>query len=324
MRRSARPLSPGFKWGVLVACLAAALCGGHETWQLGPFVRHPGNPILSPRGDAWEAKDVFNPAAWTDGERVWLLYRAEDNSGVGSWNGTSRIGLASSRDGFNFTREAQPILEPTEGWELPGGCEDPRLVKIGDLFYLTYTAYDGKTARLALATSPDLRNWTKHGPVFPQLGWTKAGAILPEPVEGKYWMYFGDTDVWAAHSDNLLDWTPVSGPALRRRAGRFDSRVVEPGPPPLRTSRGILLLYNGADNDLVYAPGQALFDASDPTRLIARSEKPFLEPAAPMEEKGQVANVIFIEGLVKFGGKWLLYYGMADSHTGAAVFDPGA
>lgn len=288
-------------------------------WQLGPFQKYADNPILLPTGSTWEAKDVFNPATWADDETVYMLYRAEDSTGIGTWNGTSRIGLATSSDGLRFDRIPDPVLEPTEPWELPGGCEDPRLVKIEDTFYLTYTAFDGDTARLALATSPDLHTWTKHGLMFPDRGWTKSGAILPTPIDGTYWMYFGDTNLWAAYSTDRIHWTVVEDPVLTPRDGAFDSRLVEPGPPPLMTEDGILLLYNGANDSLRYATGQALFDPEDPTQLLARSETPFLEPTARLEETGQVPNVVFIEGLVRFRGRWHLYYGMGDSGIGVAL-----
>lgn len=317
------------QWGraagavLFVALSAGCRAGPAIDWQLGPFAKYDGNPILTPRGEGWEAKDVFNPAAWSDGESVWLLYRGEDTTGVGRWNGTSRIGLARSADGIRFEREAAPVLEPTEPWELPGGCEDPRVVKIGDTFYLTYTAYDGETARLALATSSDLRSWTKHGLLFPDRGWTKSGAILPTPIDGTYWMYFGDTSIRAAHSTDLLRWTVVEEPVLRPRPGFFDERLVEPGPQPLLTEDGILLLYNSADSALVYRAGQALFDPSDPTRLLARADTPFLTPTAALEETGQVPNVVFIEGLVELGERRLLYFGMGDSGIGVATLGTG-
>lgn len=290
-------------------------------WQMGPFDKYQNNPIMMPQGTTWESKDIFNPTAFADGEQIYLLYRAEDSTGIGEWNGTSRIGIAKSTDGLTFEREIAPIFTPTEDYELPGGCEDPRVVKIGDTFYLTYTAYDGKNARLALASSKGhLYNWEKHGILFPQLEWSKGGAILPEPINGKYWMYFGDTDVWAAHSEDLISWTLIEEPVLPRRPGQFDSRVVEPGPSPLLTNDGILLLYNGADDDLVYRSGQALFDASDPTALIARSDTPFLTPDEQLEQEGQVPNVVFIEGLVEFKDTWYLYFGMGDSGIGVATF----
>ena len=293
-----------------------------ETWQVGPFEKYADNPILVPQGETWEAKDVFNPAAWTDGEKVWMFYRAEDTTGAGLWHGTSRIGLAGSSDGFTFEREPDPVLEPTEDWERPGGCEDPRVVKVGDTFYLTYTAYDGETARLALASSTDLRTWTKHGLVFPERGWTKSGAILPTPVDGTYWMFFGDTNIWAASSTDLLTWTVVEEPVLRPRPGYFDSRLVEPGPQPLLTDDGILLLYNAADSALHYAAGQALLDPADPTKLLARSDTPFMTPTVELEQTGQVPNVVFIQGLVDFKDRWFLYFGMGDSGIGVATYTP--
>lgn len=290
-----------------------------QSWQLTPFYKSDRNPILTPSGNSWESKDVFNPATWSDGSTIYMLYRAEDSTGIGEWNGTSRIGLATSTDGINFKREDEPVLEPTEEWELPGGCKDPRIVKIDDTFYLTYTAYDGETARLALASSTDLRNWEKHGLVFPDSGWTKAGAIIPKKINGKYWMYFGDTNIWAAHSQDLLNWTAIEEPVLKPRKGKFDSRLVEPGPTPIISNRGILLLYNGADQDLIYESGQALFDPEDPTKLIARSDSSFLQPDTELERTGQVPNVVFIEGLARLNGSWYLYYGMGDSGIGVAV-----
>lgn len=307
----------------LLSILLFAACSPTDdsSWQLGPFERYGSNPIITPQGNTWEAKDVFNPAAWSDGETIYMLYRAEDSTGVGIWNGTSRIGLASSTDGVNFTREPDPVLEPSEEWELPGGTEDPRVARIDDTFYLTYTAYDGETARLALASSPDLRNWTKHGLVFPDRGWTKAGAIIPQKINDRYWMYFGDTNIWIAWSEDLIQWTAVDEPVMYPREGMFDSGLIEPGPTPIITEHGILLLYNSADDDLVYRTGQALFDIEDPSRLLKRSEEWFMEPIDEMEVGGQIPNVVFIEGYAELNGRGYLYYGMGDSGIGVAITD---
>lgn len=312
------------QWSLLLFSVILALsCTRQDTddWQLGPFERYEGNPILTPQGDSWEAKDLFNPAAWSDGESIYMLYRAEDSTGIGIWNGTSRIGLAESSDGLNFTRNPQPVYEPVEEWELPGGTEDPRIAAIDGTFYLTYTAYDGETARLALASSTDLYNWERHGLVFPGRGWTKAGAIVPQQINGRYWMYFGDTDIWAAWSDNLVNWTPIDEPVMRPREGMFDSGLIEPGPTPLITEDGILLLYNSADDNLVYRTGQALFDKDDPTRLLKRSDSFFLAPELELEVEGQIPNVVFIEGYAELDGRGYLYFGMGDSGIGVAVVE---
>jgi predicted GH43/DUF377 family glycosyl hydrolase len=308
---------------LIIACILLSGCTGQTDtkWQLGPFERYEANPILTPQGSTWEAKDVFNPAAWSDGQTIYMLYRAEDSTGIGDWNGTSRIGLAASSDGFHFTRDPDPVLEPSEEWELPGGAEDPRIARIDGTFYLTYTAYDGEAARLALASSPNMRSWTKHGLVFPDRGWSKAGAIIPQRINGRYWMYFGDTNIWIAWSEDLINWTAVEEPVMYPREDHFDSRLIEPGPTPIITDHGILLLYNSADEDLVYRTGQALFDLQDPSSLIQRSDTWFLEPVNELEVGGQIPNVVFIEGYAELNGKGYLYYGMGDSGIGVAVTD---
>lgn len=291
----------------------------NDNWQLGPFEKYDGNPILTPQGSTWEAKDVFNPAAWSDGETIYMLYRGEDSTGIGDWNGTSRIGLATSTDGIHFEREDEPVFEPVEEWELPGGAEDPRIVHVNDTFYMTYTAYDGETARLALASSPDLHNWERHGLVFPDWGWSKAGAIIPEKINGRYWMYFGDTNIWVAWSEDLVNWTPIEEPVMRPREDKFDSGLIEPGPTPILTDQGILMLYNSADEDLVYRTGQALFDKNDPTKIIRRSEDYFMEPHEELEKEGQISNVVFIEGYAELRNRGFLYFGMGDSGIGVAI-----
>lgn len=315
-----------------------AFLWGHE-----PFRKYDGNPVLCPQGDSWESKAVFNPAAWTDGTNVYLLYRAEGPSPFPGQASTSSIGLATSADGIRFTRHSVPVVKSSRASERPGGCEDPRLVYIDEMkkFFLTYTAYDGKTARLSLAecSDPGLLRWKKHGPVFtdeqwmkafpgggPQrlpLGWSKSGAIIPCMIGGYYWMLFGDTHIWAACTRDFKDWSIIPTPLLSPREGIFDSELVEPGPPPRVLPEGILFLYNSASKDkkggLRYAMGQALLDRFNPLRVIRRSFRPVLEASLPGEVSGQTPHVVFGEGMVDFKGKTLLYYGMADSRIGIAA-----
>jgi beta-1,2-mannosidase len=342
-----------------------------QPWAIGPFTRElAGAPILAPRPDsrfacpvsgrtvAWEEKDVFNPAALVRDGRVHLLYRAEDV--VGTHAGTSRIGLATSDDGLHFERRGEPVLYPDDddlrSVEWDGGCEDPRVIETDDGRYvMTYTAYDGKTARLCIASSNDLIRWKKHGLAFGKVSrgtfrdtWSKSGAIVGQwrngrlvatRVDGQYWMYWGDTDIFIASSGDLIDWTPLERAdtpggkprlvsALAPRDRRFDSALVEPGPPAMLTRDGILLLYNGANRqasgdpklpEMAYSGGQVLFDPQDPSAVIARATAPFLTVKTAQETTGQVGNVCFVEGLVQLRGRWLLYYGMGDSRIGVAA-----
>jgi predicted GH43/DUF377 family glycosyl hydrolase len=348
-----------------------------KSWMLGPFTKQDAvNPCLVP-GDlkftdpilnkpvAWEEKYVFNPAAVVRKGKVYLLYRAEDT--VQKYAGVSRIGLAESSDGLHFTRRPSPVLHPDNDafkkYEWEGGCEDPRIVEDEKgTYYMTYTAYDGTTARLFIATSTDLINWKKHGSVFAKAEggkyinyWSKSGAIIARregsrsiatKIKGKYWMYWGESNIYVATSPNLIDWTPVpeTDPSKKQfdslrnyeafkiafgpRKGKFDSQLCEPGPPALITEKGIVFIYNSrnspeyGDKSLpegTYSAGQILADKSDPFHIIDRSDENFFRPDKDYEIRGQVNNVCFLEGLVNFNNKWFLYYGTADSQIAVAV-----
>jgi predicted GH43/DUF377 family glycosyl hydrolase len=291
----------------------------------GPWRRLSTQPILRPQGSGFESAGVFNAAVVWEGGRFVMLYRAQDT------HGTSRLGYATSRDGVHFTRRAQPVLAPEAPYEKDGGVEDPRLVKIGSTWYLTYTGYNKRDAQLCLATSRDLVHWQRRGIILPayqgkwNVKWTKSGAIVPRKIAGKWWMYYlgttpDNTDqMGLAWSSDLLHWNDaLPRPVLPRRPGRFDSRVVEPGPPPVLTRDGILLIYNGADDHLVYRAGWVLFDKRDPGKVLARADNPIFEPQQPWEKVGQVPNVVFVEGLVRRGPRWIFFYGGADKYVGVA------
>ena len=102
------------------------------------------------------------------------------------------------------------------------------------------------------------------------------------------------------------------------RPGQFDSRVAEPGPAPILTPNGIVLVYNGADDKLVYRTGVAIFDRKNPRKLLWRTDRPILQPEKDWEKVGQVPNVVFVEGVVKRGERYLFYYGAADKYIGVA------
>jgi len=351
-----------------------------SSWALLPFIKIDSiNPVLGPgtgiftcpilhKPVKWEEKDVFNPAIVVKGDTLLMLYRAEDK--IGKYAGTSRIGLARSTDGLHFTRLSSPVFYPAgdaqKKYEWEGGCEDPRVVEdSAGVYYMTYTAYDGDKARLLVATSEDLLHWKKYGPVFSKAfngkylnQWSKSGSIVSvykngkitaAKLNGKYWMYWGDVNINAAISDDLINWTPVEmakgekatiplrhnaveTPDLKivigPRPKKFDSDIVEAGPPAMLTDKGILLLYNGRNIPSIgdsllaegtYSAGQVLLDKNDPTKIIQRQNQYFLTPDKVYEKTGQVNFVCFIEGLAYFKNKWFLYYGTADSKIAVAV-----
>jgi predicted GH43/DUF377 family glycosyl hydrolase len=353
-----------------------------ESWAFPYFKKVDSlNPILQPTKNLsfidpitknkvfWEERNVLNPAAIVRNDTVYMLYRAQDQ-----W-GTSRIGLAYSLDGLHFKKKSLPVFFPSEDpqkkiewnfrkkegvpYELDcvscyfDGVEDPRIVETETgTYFMTYTAYNGKTARLSSATSTDLLHWKKNGVILKgddyQDYWSKAGALITQrkgsrqvavKINGRYWMYFGDTQLFMAHSEDLIHWEPAVDQengklisVLHPRKGYFDSRLVEPGPYAIRDpEKGILLIYNASNaanfNDpklpkFTYAAGQALFDANQPYKLKKRTQSYFIHPDKDYEKVGEVNEVIFVEGLVYFKERWFLYYGTADSKIAVAVFDP--
>jgi predicted GH43/DUF377 family glycosyl hydrolase len=342
-------------------------------WQLGPFTRPVNQPIISPRQSSvfmcpmrgcevhWEKSYTFNPGAVVFNDQIYVLYRAEDGSGSGIGDHTSRIGLGVSENGIDFECKPKPVLFPADDiakpYEWKGGCEDPRVVESpSGQFYMYYTMWnrDNPTnnppsARIGIASSHDLVNWKKHGPVFKDAYngqfldiWHKSAAVVTKvsdgrlkatKINGKYWMYWGESSIHAATSNDLIHWKPVvndKGELIKLispRSGKFDSLLTEAGPPAVVTDKGIVLLYNGKNNGDdesipkgAYAAGQALFDKENPLKVLDRCRDYFLKPEKAFEQSGQYADgTVFVEGLVYFKDNWYLYYGAADSYVGVAV-----
>jgi predicted GH43/DUF377 family glycosyl hydrolase len=357
---------------LIVFSAAVSHAQNFPSWVIGPFARPAsGNPVITPNPAStfndpitkkpvqWEALHTFNPAAIVREGKVYVLYRAEDNSGkmqIGMH--TSRLGLAESDDGIHFTRRSDPVFYPAaddqKAREWPGGVEDPRLVEGEDGTYvLTYTQWNRKTFSVGIATSTDLTHWTKHGPAFlaaaggkyAHLKYKSAGIVtrldpdkhrlIAAKIDGRYWMYWGEGAIHIATSDDLTHWTPVEDGGgsplelLRPRPGHFDSTFPETGPPPILTGNGIVVLYNGKNAESggdpsmgpgAYAAGEALFDRHDPKHLVEQTEGPVLKPELPYEKTGQyAAGTTFAEGLVYFHDQWRLYYGCADSLVAVAT-----
>ena len=343
-------------------------------WALGGFVRpEKANPIITPNPSnqfdcpmqdkkiGWEESDVFNPAATVKDGKIYVLYRAEDNSATGIGKRTSRMGLAESEDGIHMKRRKTPVMYPDKDnmkeYEWEGGCEDPRVTMTEDgLYVMAYTSWNRKVARLCIATSHDLVKWEKHGPAFAKAYngrfkdiFCKSGSMVTTikdgkqvltKIDGKYFMYWGEHAVYAATSDDLVNWTPILdeknelATVIKPRPQYFDSALTECGPPAILTDKGIVLLYNGKNqtNDSkrdkrftagAYCAGQILTDPKEPMKVLQRLDVPFFRPMASFEKSGQyVDGTVFIEGLVFFKNKWYLYYGCADSQVSVAIYDP--
>ena len=353
------------------AMLIVAGCSEKEGagWDFLSFEKPSTNPVLQADSTftffcpvnqaevAWQKADVFNPAAVVKDGRICLLFRAEDNPDAILGGRTSRIGLAYSTDGIHFDVHPEPVLYPDGGpfqqYDYPGGCEDPRVVETEDgLYVMAYTSWNQDIARLSIAFSEDLLKWEKKGPAFATAYdgkyldlWSKSGSMITRmdgerqvaaKIDDKYWMYWGETFVNLAWSENLYDWYPLQDEEgnlqqhIKPRAGMFDSHLTECGPPALITDEGIVLFYNGknaedesAATDIprgMYSVGRVVFDPEEPTRVVSRTDTYLLKPTLPHEITGQYkSGTTFAEALVYHKSRWFLYYGTADSYVGVAI-----
>lgn len=308
--------------------------------------RYGGNPILtSIKSHSWESKAVFNPAALYEDGKVHLLYRA-----IGD-NDVSTLGYASSKDGFTFQeRLPYPVYVPREPFEgvsqmthvkpeAPGiyvsggggmgGCEDPRLTRIDDTVYITYVAYDGRTQpRVALSSISFkdflAKQWTWGKPVLisPPHIVDKNACLLPEKIDGKYVIFhriFPNILIDFVNDlnfDGKTRWlTGQYEIPVRTLSSDWDSRKVGCGPPPLRTKDGWLLIYQAVGNhgDYRYKIGAMLLDLKDPTKVLARSREPILEPDMWYENEGWKSGVVYPCGAAIIGKRLFVYYGGADT-----------
>ncbi|MCW3129407.1 MAG: hypothetical protein N2V75_04835 [Methanophagales archaeon] len=279
--------------------------------------RYEGNPILKPKPESeWESKNVFNPAVVYDHGLFHLLYRAMGVDGI------SRIGYAVSIDGFNFFRLDKPVITPKRILE-PRGCEDPRIVKIEDVFYMTYTAYSERGVRIGIASTKNFIQWERY-----EIEWVerddKDAALFPELIDGKYVllhrpMHKEPMGIWIAYSDNLVDW--YGQREIMIPLGEWEGKKIGAGAPPLKTEKGWLLIYHGVDEDGVYRLGAAMFSLNDPSKLLYRYPEPILEPEADYEIRGEIPRVVFACGACEVLNRYYIYYGGADKVVCVATVD---
>ena len=234
----------------------------------------------------------------------------------------SHIRKATSEDGIRFTISDTPTLAPQGPYETYG-IEDPRITKLGEDYYVSYSAISAKGVATSLSRTKDFVNFERFGVMFAPDN--KDIALFPEKIGGRYFAFhrpslkhLGMPSLWLASSENLLDWGRhqfLIGP----RPGMWDCERVGCGAAPIKTSEGWLELYHASDKNTRYCTGAILLDLHEPWKVIARSEAPFLFPEAPYELHGFMPNIIFHSGLIDKGDGTLdLFYGGADEFTCAA------
>lgn len=289
------------------------------------LTKYEKNPILEPiKGHPWESERVFNCAALYEKGKVHIVYRAQGEDGI------SRLGYACSSDGLHIEERWDiPIFTPinfSEVW----GCEDPRITKIEDCYYMSYTAYGkrrwSKSLKQRLAqvaiTSISVNdflnrrwNWGRRIYPFPEVD-SKNCVLFPQKFQGKYVLYHRIPPyIWATFSDKIDDWAASYHKIVMTSSEDWEKVKIGAASPPIETEKGWLLLYHGVDEKFTYRLGLALVDKKDPTK-ISKFKKPILEPTEEYEGK-----IVFSCGAVVMDGRFLLYYGAGDRVIGVAEAD---
>ncbi|MHB0858330.1 MAG: glycoside hydrolase family 130 protein [Anaerolineae bacterium] len=227
----------------------------------------------------------------------------------------SHLRLAWSDDGIRFVAEDHPALVG-QGELESYGVEDSRVVAIDGQYILTYTSVSSKGIGVGLSTTTDWQTYRRYGMIMPPTN--KDVAVFPEKIDGRYMalhrpigVYFGGLDMWVGSSHDLSYWGDHKYLA-GTRPGMWDSARIGAGAAPIRTEKGWLEIYHGADPDHRYCLGAMLLDEHEPWRVIARSEEPIMEPIAEYEKHGFFGGVVFTNGHVVDGDTITLYYGASD------------
>ena len=243
-------------------------------------------------------------------------------------NFTSHLRVVFSHDGKQIDSIDGATLRPENIYE-EYGIEDPRLTRIGEVYYITYVAVSRHGVATALASTRDFKSFARHGIIFPPEN--KDVVLFPEKIRGEYYALhrpsaatpFTRPEMWIARSPDLTHW----GRHEQFLGGHetWDTGRIGAGTPPIRTPEGWLEIYHGngkREEDAgigTYSGGLLLLDLEDPRKIIARRGA-VIVPETDYEREGFVPNVIFPTGVVEQDGRLLVYYGGADTFTGVVEF----
>ncbi len=293
--------------------------------------KYKNNPILSPiLQNKWESKHVYNAGVTIYDDKVYILYRAEGDEERKFWNDflgpavfpVSRLGLAISEDGYHISeRLPEPVLGPTGELDM-WGIEDPRITRIENTYYIVYTIcspFEGKD-KLALATTEDFKEFKRIGPIMEDIA-QRTAALIPEKFNGMYALIHRiRPNIRLSFTKDFKSWSN-SQVIMKTRINSWEENYIGIGPPPIKTEKGWLVFYHGVDRYYTYRVGVALLDLNNPAKVIKRLKEPILEPEEEYEVKGTTPNVVYPCGVVEKEGKYLLYYGAADTVLCVAEID---
>ena len=228
----------------------------------------------------------------------------------------SHLRLVYSDDGIHFNEPHgyAPIFG--KGSQESFGIEDCRVTTMEDGYHLSYTKVAPEGVGVGYIFTKDWRKFERKGMIFPPHN--KDCAIFGEKINGSYYALhrpsspeLGGNYIWIARSPDLLHWGDHKCIATTRE-NSWDSARVGAGAAPVRTSKGWLEIYHGANHNHRYCLGALLLDIDDPSKVIARSDQAIMEPIAEYEKTGFFGNVVFTNGQLINGDILTIYYGASD------------
>ena len=228
----------------------------------------------------------------------------------------SYLRLVFSDDGVHFYEDSKYPPVFGSGFYESFGIEDCRVATMDDGYYLTFTEVSPVAVGVGMMHTRDFRHFTHEGMIFPPHN--KDCALFEEKIDGRYYALhrpsspeLGGNYMWIAESLDRIHWGRHKCVATTRK-GFFDSARLGAGASPIRTDEGWLVIYHGADSSNRYCLGAMLLDLKDPSRVLARSSEPIMEPVAPYEQTGFFGNVVFTNGQIVDGDTVHIYYGASD------------
>lgn len=230
--------------------------------------------------------------------------------------------LARSKDGIHFKISESPVFFPSVDYEVYG-VEDPRIIRIDEKYFITYTAVSENSFCTALASTKDFKKFERLGIIFPPEN--KDVVFFPEKINGKYFSlhrptvsFMGRPTIWISESRDLIHWGKHKI-FLTPKNNKWERTKIGAGPQPILTGMGWLIFYHSCGDDEIYSMNLILTDRNCPEKIIGYSEKPVLTPNYNYEKEGTVPNVVFCNGWVlKDDQKILIYYGASDKYVALA------
>lgn len=280
--------------------------------------RYSNNPILTKNDVPYEVATVHNAGVVKHNGEYIMLFRAHKH------NGRSILGLARSRDGYRFTADEKPFMEPATQGEFAEyeafGVEDPRITFIDGEYLITYSAYSRHGVRIGLAKTKDFQTVERFA-LITEADYRNV-VIFPEKFNGLYARLdrphseISPWSVWISYSPDLRYWGD-SRLVMKPEPYHWDEMKIGPGAPPVKTEKGWLNIYHGVFPTMdgsVYRLGVALHDLNDPSEILGVGDNWILQPEEPYEITGYVHNVVFTCGAVpEDDGTLKLYWGGADT-----------